>query len=91
MNIPLSDQDSFDLTNIHKGTKEKRVADKIKCIRMLSENFPKSTIASLLEVDEKTVYNWRREFLESKSIVAFVSNLKGNYQGKLSEEKKTPL
>ena len=91
MNIPLSDQDSFDLKNIHRGTKEKRVADKIKCIRMLSQNIPKSTIASLLEVDEKTVYNWRQEFLESKSIAAFFSDIKGNYQGKLSEEKKTPL
>lgn len=86
MNIPLSDQDSFDLTNIHRGTKDKRVADKLKCIRMLSQNFPKASIAWVLEVDEKTVYNWKQEFLASKSIADFVSGIQGNYP-----KKKTSL
>jgi hypothetical protein len=91
MDFPISEQVAFDLSNIHRGTRDKRVADKIKCIKMLSQNYQKSVIASLLDVDEKTVYNWKEEFLEANNLEGFISGILGNYQGKLDEEKKTSL
>lgn len=91
MELPISEQIEFDLSNIHRAVKIKTTADKIKCIKMLSRDFRKSQIAELLEIGEKTVYNWKQEFLSSKTVEEFVAPDKGNHKGKLSELKKTSL
>ena len=91
MVLPLNDQVEFDLSNIHRAVKGKAVADKIKCIKMLSRNFKKSQIADLLEIGEKTVYNWKSDFLSARNVEEFIAPIQGNHKGKLSGLKKTSL
>jgi transposase-like protein len=91
MEIPIREQVEFDLSNIHRAVKVKVIADKIKCIKMLSRNFKKSQIAELLEIGEKTVYNWKHEFISAKNVQEFIAPDIGNHKGKLSDLKKTSL
>lgn len=91
MELPLSDQVDFDLSNIHRAVKGKVSADKIKCIKMLSGNYKKSQIAELLEIGEKTVYNWKSDFLSARNVEEFIAPIQGNHKGKLSGLKKTSL
>jgi hypothetical protein len=89
MELPISDQVKLDFSNIHRAAKDKVVADKIKCIKMLSKNEKKSIIAKLLEITEKTIYNWRCEFLSAKKVEEFIAPPnKSHYRGKLSGLKK---
>ena len=87
MEFPLRDIDILDISNIHRGTRIKKVADKLKWIKLLSQKRSYSSIAEVLEIDEKTVYNWKKEFLEVRSLQEFVAEPSGNYSGKLDDEK----
>ena len=92
MELPISNQVKLDFSNIHRAAKDKVVADKIKCIKMLSNNEKKSVIAELLEITEKTIYNWRCEFLLAKNVEDFIATSnKSHYRGKLSDLKKTSM
>jgi hypothetical protein len=91
MEFPLNEQDALDLSNIHRGTRERVVADKLKCIKLLSKKHPQSFIADLLDIDDKTVYNWKKEFLGSKNIQDFVVGRQIGYSGRLDGLKKTAL
>lgn len=92
MELPISDQLRLDFSNIHLAAKDKVVADKIKCIKMLSNNEKKWIIAELLEITEKTIYNWRCEFLSAKNVGDFIAPPnKSHYKGKLPGLKKTSL
>ncbi len=91
MELPISEQVEFDLTNIHRAIKGKVGADKIKCIKMLSKNYKQSQIAELLEIGEKTVYNWKQELLSANNVEGFISMKAGNNKGKLNVLKKTSL
>lgn len=57
MDFPLNDGDIQGLSELHRRTHDKKIADKLKCIKLLSQNQGQSFIAELLEVDQKTVYN----------------------------------
>lgn len=74
MELPISEQVEFDLSNIHRAIKGKVVADKIKCIKMLSRNYNKLQITELLEIGEKTIYSWKQDFLSARSVEAFISD-----------------
>ena len=91
MELPLKEQDVLALSKIHRGTKDKRVADKLKCIKLLDQGHEQSFIAQLLEVDEKTVFNWKKKFLESRDFQQILTSQSGNHTGKLDTFKKTPL
>lgn len=89
MEFPLKDQTIFDLSNLHRGTRDKKVADKLKCIKLLNQHESQTYISELLEIDEKTVYNWRKEYLEANSLEIFITGRLGNHKGKFDDEKKT--
>lgn len=91
MEFPLKEDDILYLSNVHRGTRDKKVADRLKCIKLLNLGHDQSFIAELLEVDEKTVYNWKTKFLTSKSIEQYITDQPTPYSGKLDELKKTSL
>jgi hypothetical protein len=92
MELPISNQVRLDFSNIHRAARDKVVADKIKCIKMLSNKEKKSVIAELLEITERTIYNWRCEFLSARNVEEFITPpSKSHYRGKLSDLKKTAL
>lgn len=89
MEFPLNDRDIMAISDAHRGTRNKKVADRLKCIKLLNQSHDQSFIAELLEIDEKTVYNWKTKYLESKSIEQFIADQPHSYSGKLDDLKKT--
>ncbi|MEM0940699.1 MAG: hypothetical protein AAF600_18850 [Bacteroidota bacterium] len=56
MEFSTNNQDALDLSNLHRGNQDKKVADKLKCIQLLDQRYSQSFIAKLPdEMDEKTV------------------------------------
>ena len=48
MRFPLDEVALLALSTIHKGTKSRSVADKVKCIQMLSQSIRRGFIANIL-------------------------------------------
>ena len=86
MKLPLTEQDKIDLKRLHRQTKEKRHADRIKIITMLDKGFSQIQISELLMLDEDTVSNWSRKFSESRTIGEFLNFQYTSYKGRLSKE-----
>lgn len=91
MKFPLTASIKLDLSNLHKGSKQKYIADRVKSIQLIGNGYAQKQIAEILGVSEKTLYNWRQEFLNAKDIYEFASPKANQYQGKLDDEKKTSL
>ena len=49
----------------HKQQKEKRLADRIKAVLSLNSGHPIAQIASILLIDDATIYRWVQKFQES--------------------------
>jgi transposase-like protein len=91
MIFPLTESVKLDLANVHRGSKQKHIADKIKSIQLIGKGYAQNEIAEILDVCEKTVYNWKQEFINSKDIYEFAIPKENQYGGKLDDEKKTSL
>ena len=81
MNITLSDDEKTILKKTHKGLKDKRGADKIKCIILLSDGYTYQQIEQILLFDEKTIKRYRDTYV-AKGILELI---KTNYLGGVSE------
>lgn len=91
MKFPLTASIKLDLSNLHKGSKQQYIADRVKSIQLIGKGYAKKQIAEILEVSEKTLYNWRQEYINAKDIYEFASPKANQYQGRLNDEKKTSL
>ncbi len=91
MRFPLTEALKLDLINIHKGCKQKYLADRVKSIQLIGNGYAQKQISEILQVSEKTLYNWKQEFLNASDIYHFATPKTNQYQGKLSDEKKTSI
>ncbi|MCP5502237.1 MAG: IS630 family transposase [Leptospiraceae bacterium] len=85
MEIPLSEADRIIIKKIHRTTKDKRIADRIKIINLLDRGYNSIEIAAILMLDEDTVSNWKKKFIESKNMEDWLALNFIPYKGKLQE------
>ena len=78
----------LDLSNTHKGTKSRKVADKVKCIQMLSQSISRGFIANILSITQKKIAVWKQEFEQSKNVISYVQHEHKGFKGYLDEIKK---
>ncbi len=88
MNIPLSPEDRSDLYKLHKSTKEKKSADKIKMLILIDDGYSQKEIASILMIDEDTIVNRRKKFTVSNSLKDYLEDNYISYTGKITSEEK---
>lgn len=86
MEIPLSSADQQVLLQLHRNTKEKRTADRIKAIILLNNGYTQTEIASILMLDDDTISNWVKKFKSSINIKIWLNDNYIGYQGKLNSE-----
>lgn len=91
MDIPVSSEDQEILFQLHRSTKEKKTADRIKTIILLNKGYTQKEIASILLVDEDTISNWVKKFKSSKDIKIWLRNNYIAYNGKLNPEERSQL
>ncbi|MDR0656520.1 MAG: IS630 family transposase [Treponema sp.] len=81
----LNDEDRIILEEFHRACLDKKTADKIKAILLLSQGFTYAEIEKILLLDERTL-NRYKQLYKSEGIDGLVAN---NYQGsryKLSDD-----
>jgi len=81
MNFKLSDIEKQSLKKLHKTIKDKKNADKIKGLILLSDGYSYKEIEEILLIDEKTIGRYRETY-QNKGIEEL---LKSNYTGGVSE------
>ncbi|UCE07192.1 MAG: helix-turn-helix domain-containing protein, partial [bacterium] len=74
MDTPLSSEDQTALHQLHRTTKEKRTADRIKAIILLDKGYTQKEIASILMLDEDTISSWIKKFKSSTNIDIWLDN-----------------
>ena len=68
MDIPLSSADEKALLHLHRNTKEKKLADRIKAVILLNKGYSQQEIASILMLDADTITSWITKFKSSTNI-----------------------
>jgi transposase len=91
MDIPLSKEDQKALIQLHRNTKEKRTADRIKAIILLNKGYTQKEIASILMLDEDTISSWIKKFNSSINIEVWLDNNYVAYKGKLNPDQLSQL
>lgn len=85
--IKLTEAQVFTLKSMHRSTKNRKKADRIKTILFLHRWFSMKETAELLLLDEKTVGTIRDRFI-SDGIDEFTKDSYVLYTGKLTQEQK---
>jgi len=86
----LRNEDENLLKNIHRKTKEKKLADRIKCILALDSGFTYKEIKEMLLLDEATINNYRKIYQEGGIDKLLNVNYNG-YSGKLTQKQEEQL
>lgn len=76
------------LRSFHKKNMKAKEADKIKAILLLDDGYSQQEIANILLIDENTVTNWKKDFLNRKDLNDWLKDNYTGYHGKLNEEEK---
>lgn len=63
--IILTSKEREDLIKLHNSIKEKRLADRVKCIVLLSDGYTQNEVASILFITARTVFRYKELFNES--------------------------
>lgn len=84
MKIKLTDKEIEDLKEIHKTVKNGQSRDRIKAILMFHENYTGSEIAKVLLLDENTITNWKKRYINRVNITDYIFTEFQGYQGKLT-------
>lgn len=69
--IILREEEAISLKTLHKQTKERRQADRIKLILLLHQGYSQREISEILLLDEDTITLWVRRFEERSSITTW--------------------
>lgn len=89
MNIPLSNKEKYDLKKMHRQTKNRRDADKIKAVLMFSDGYTATEIAKVLLLDDDTVRAWISYYKEKENVEEWLMMNYVAYTGKLSKEEES--
>src|ERR1700691_2450925 len=73
----LSNEQRKEYIQMHRKSKEKQFADRIKCILGLDKGYSHEEIAELLMIDESTIWRWHQQFQQG----GMEQLLKNDYQG----------
>ena len=88
MEIQLSNDEIIELRRIHKTVKDKSSCDRIKAILMLNDGYQGREIAKVLLLDENTITNWKKRYLERANLTDYLFNECRGYDGKLSSQEE---
>ena len=91
MDIPLSSENQQILFQLHRSTKEKRTADRIKTIILLNKGYTQKEIASILMLDEDTISRWVKKIKSSTNITTWLGDNYVTYKGKLTPDEISQL
>jgi transposase len=95
MELPLSTENKIILKQMHRSTKDKKTADRIKTIILSDNGYTQKEIAVILMLDEDTISNWVNRFQTSTNFTTWFGDNYVAYQGKLKpaeiEQLKTYL
>ena len=91
MDLPLSPENRDLLHKLHRSSKDKRTADRIKLIILLDKGYAQNEIASILMLDEDTISSWVKKFQVSSSIKQWLENNYSPYNGKLNQGELSQL
>ena len=91
MDVPLSSENQQILFKLHRSTKEKRTADRIKTIILLNKDYTQKEIASILMLDEDTISRWVKKFKSSTNIKTWLGDNYVAYKGKLTPDEISQL
>jgi len=84
MEIPLTEKNFIELKRLHRTTKNKKQADRIKIILLFNKGYTKKEIASNILIKENTVSYWINKFKSSLTIDDWFKNNYKAYWGKLT-------
>lgn len=84
----LTENERSILRSFHKKNMKAKEADKIKAILLLDEGYSHQETAKILLIDENTVTNWKKDFLNRQDFNTWLKDNYTGYQGKLNEEEK---
>ena len=90
MNVKLTKRQRQKLRREHKRTRERRHADRIKAILLLSDGWTYEEIAFVLLLDDATIRRWVECYLESGLEGLREDNYQGA-KGKLTPEQEEDL
>jgi len=86
----VKDEDKDLLKKLYRKTKEKMLADRIKCILALDSGFTYKEIRKILFLDEVTINNYRKIYKEDGIKKLLDVNYNG-YPGKLNQKQEEEL
>ncbi len=84
MKIILNLQEEQNLVRLHKAQKEKRTADRIKTVLLLNKGYKQKEIAELLLLDEDSITNYKKRYLNRLNETDWFKDNYITYFGKLS-------
>lgn len=91
MNIPLTIKEKYDLKRLHRKTKNRQDADKIKAVLMFSDGYTAIEIAKILLLDDDTVRMWIKSYEEKENVDFWLEKNYLAYTGKLSKEEEAKV
>jgi len=91
MDIPLSKDNLIALKSLHKKTKNKKQADRIKIILLFNNGYTQKEIASNILINENTVSYWIKQFKSSLTFDDWLNNNYKAYWGKLTSHQLAQL
>lgn len=71
MNLPLDPPIKEELLSLHRSSRDRKFCDRIKMILLLDKGFTYREVADILLVDDNTVMEWRKRFLNAAAIASF--------------------
>ena len=84
MNTPLTLEEKRELRRKHRGTKDRRDADKIKAVFLFSDGYNSGEIAQILLLDEDTVHRFIKSYEGAADYDTWMEKNYLAYRGKLS-------
>lgn len=91
MQIRLTIKEKKALHRIHRSLRDGKSRDRIKAILLLSEGYKSIEISRILLIDNDTVTNWSKAFVERKDINSWFETSYKAYDGKLTKEEEKSL
>jgi len=86
----LKDEERSLLKKLHRKSKEKRQADRIKCILALDEGYTYAQIENILLLDQASISNYKKIYQEEGIDKLLETNYNG-YSGKLAPKQEEEL
>ena len=86
MTIKLSQEDSFQIKQLHRSCKQRKHADKLKAILMLNDGFSCVEVGKLLLLDDDTIRKYRNTYLSEGTQSLLSDNNKGTVTLLTSEQ-----